>query len=112
MPDGCCPGCGYDLRATPSAVRNAERFPSLRPEHERSRCHHQADRIARLCRQRALNPLLLQSVVGAFVEMHAVEVPEGELASTARNADGDGENETDLAACALATMVGIDLDDG
>jgi len=45
--------------------------------------------------------------VNDTVEMHAVKVPEGEPVWMARNADGDGEQETYLAVCELARMVGI-----
>ena len=49
-------------------------------------------------------PSSLLGTVGAFVEMHAVKVPEGEPVWMVRNADGDGEIETYKAACALAEM--------
>ena len=54
----------------------------------------------------------IAGTVGAFIELHAVKAPEGEPVHNARNADGNGEEEIYAAACRLAEMVGIDLEDG
>ncbi len=56
-------------------------------------------------------PASLLGTVGAFVELHAVKVPEGEPVCVARNADGAGDDELYSATCALAKIVGIELDD-
>jgi hypothetical protein len=56
-------------------------------------------------------PSSLLGTVGAFVEMHAVKVSEGEPVWMSRNVDGDGEEETYAATCVLAEMAGIRLEE-
>lgn len=50
--------------------------------------------------------------VNGMIEMHAVMLADPDRQFVARSADGDGDRDTYLAACALAEMVGIDLEDG
>ncbi len=52
--------------------------------------------------------------VNGVVEMHAVLLadPSPDNMHIARCLDGDGPEESYVTACALAEMVGVELDDG
>ena len=48
--------------------------------------------------------------MGDYCELHAVKLPEAELVHIART-DGDSDQDVYLAACALAGMCGVELDE-
>jgi hypothetical protein len=49
-------------------------------------------------------PSSLLGTVGAFVELHAVKVPEGTPVYMTRHADGAGDDEAYAATCELTSM--------
>jgi hypothetical protein len=57
------------------------------------------------------NPGSLLGSVGPFVEMHAVKLADPEQQHIAR-VEGDNDEDVYRAACLLAQMVEIELEDG
>ena len=54
------------------------------------------------------NPLIIPE--GDYVEMHAVRLSDPDEQHIARCLDSDGDEETYRAACALAEMVGMRME--